>query len=207
MFTKLSTSQRLQVGFVLAMAFLLVLGSNRLNQRHFYTIQTTVNSVFKDRVVVQDLIYQLNTIFHTKELRFVLNDNFKTVGTENLKIEELLTDFRTTDLTSKEFDFLEKLNEQFIHLKELESASLESSGLFSENTRAAAVKKLGGIKRSLNGLAEIQLEESGKLTQVSNKSLSMNILLSKLEVGFLIVIGIAMLALIFHPIEKIRVFN
>ncbi len=207
MFTKLSTLQRIQVGFVLAMAFLLVLGSNRLNQRHFYTIQTTVNSVFKDRVVVQDLIYQLNTIFHTKELRFILNENFKTVVTENLKIEELLTDFGTTDLTSKEFDLLEKLNEQFIHLKKLENERLESPDLFSENTRVAGVKKLDDIKTSLNGLAEIQLEESGQLTQVSNKSLSMNILLSKLEVGFLIVIGIAMLALIFYPIEKVRVLS
>ncbi|CAN0603136.1 unnamed protein product, partial [Ectocarpus sp. 12 AP-2014] len=68
MFTKLTLFQRISVGLVLAIAFLLVLGSNRLNKRHFSTIQNTVNSVYKDRVVVQNLIYELSTTFHKKEL-------------------------------------------------------------------------------------------------------------------------------------------
>mgnify|MGYP000262379828 CR=1 FL=1 len=84
MFAKLTTSQRIQIGLVLAMAFLLVLGSNRLDQRHFSTIQTTVNSVYKDRVVVQDFIYQLTNIFHKKEPR-TLTAAFKFYCDRNLE--------------------------------------------------------------------------------------------------------------------------
>lgn len=202
MFAKLSFPQRLQIGLVLAMAFLLVFGSNRLDQKHFTNIQTAVNSVYKDRVVVQDVIYQLTSVFHDKKLRFILKDNFQTVISENQKVEGLLADFGDTELTLKESDLLDKLNGQFIGLKDLENKVIETSGTHTEGNTGAAVKRLDEIGLSLNSLAKIQLEESGQLTQLSKKSLGMNILLSKLEIGFLIVIGIAMLALIFHPTKK-----
>jgi hypothetical protein len=67
-----------------------------------------------------------------------------------------------------------------------------------------ASKTLDEIELSLDALAQIQLDESGQLTSVSNKALGMNILLSKLEVAFLIIIGLAMLALIFYPASEVR---
>lgn len=202
MFSKLTTPQRIQIGLVLAMAFLLVLGSNRLDQRHFSTIQTTVNSVYKDRVVVQDIIYQLNNIFHRKELRFLLKDNLKSSISENQKVEGLLSDFETTELTAKESKLLGELKVQFSSLRELEHKMSTSFPETVENNDIEAIKTLKQIEEKLDGLSQIQLQQSGQLTQLSNKSLGMNILLSKLEVAFLVIIGIAMLTLIFYPIKQ-----
>jgi len=199
---KLTNGQRMQVGFILAIAFLLVLGSNRLDQRHFSNIQTTVNSVFKDRVVVQDFIYQLNNIFHKKELRLLLNDDFKAITSENQKVEQLLIDFSTTKLTLKESNLLKDLNIGFSKLSVLENKiAVSPTGIISDNG-TIAIKTLMQIQRELDGLAEIQLNESAQLTQLSKKSLGMNMLISQLEVAFLIIIGIAMLVLIFYPIKK-----
>jgi hypothetical protein len=205
MFTKFTTPQRIQIGLVLAMAFLLVLGSNRLDQRHFSTIQATVNSVYKDRVVVQDIIYQMTNIFHAKELRFAFEDNFKNSSSENQKLEGLLSDFEATELTAKESKLLRELKVQFSSLWELENQIAISSHETMDNK--VAIKTLKQIKEKLDGLSQIQLQQSGQLTQLSNKSLGMNILLSKLEVAFLVIIGIAMLALIFYPIRTIRPTN
>jgi len=202
MMAKLTNGQRMQVGFILAIAFLLVLGSNRLDQRHFSNIQTTVNSVFKDRVVVQDFIYQLNNIFHKKELRLLLNDDFKAITSENQKVEQLLIDFSTTKLTLKESNLLKDLNIGFSKLSVLENKiAVSPTGIISDNG-TIAIKTLMQIQRELDGLAEIQLNESAQLTQLSKKSLGMNMLISQLEVAFLIIIGIAMLVLIFYPIKK-----
>ena len=44
-----------------------------------------------------------------------------------------------------------------------------------------------------------KLKESDKLTQLSNKSLGINTLMSQLEIGFLIIIEVFILALIFFP--------
>lgn len=198
MFTKLTTPQRIQIGLVLAMAFLLVLGSNRLDQKHFSTIQTTVNSVHNDRVVVQDYIYQLSSIFYNKELELVKNDSPDT--SQNEKVGQLLIDFGNTELTNDERNHLRTLNGQFGKLQDLENKIIAPStnidadlGIITENT-------LKEIQLSLDALAQIQLSESAQLTQLSQKSLGMNIMLSKLEVAFMIIIGIAMMALIFYPV-------
>jgi len=207
MITKLSAPQRIQIGLVLAMAFLLVLGSNLLDQKHFTNIQNTVNSVYKDRVVVQDYVYRLGNIFHQKELRFILKNNFQGVTSENQEVKQLLDDFGATELTTKESQLLIKLNDQFANLNKLEIKMMGASSANSENNMVSAVKSLDEIGTSLNGLAEIQLDQSGQLIELSKKSLGMNILLSKLEIGFMVVIGAAMLALIFYPVEKIRVIR
>lgn len=207
MFTKLTISQRIQIGLVLAMAFLLVLGSNRLDQRHFSNIQTTVNSVYKDRVVVQNIIYQLSTIFHDREQQLMLKDSFIPKVSENKKVTQLLSDFRATKLTPKESNLLGTLMTQFSRLQELEYSLKETPISMSADRRMAMVKKFEEIRFSLDGLSHIQLEESELLTQLSNKSLGMNILLSKLEVAFLVIIGIAMLVLIFNPMNTLHAFN
>ncbi|MGB6151482.1 MAG: hypothetical protein WBG48_05775 [Pricia sp.] len=214
MFTNLSTAQRLQVGLILGMAFLLVLGSNRIDQRHFSTVQNTVNSVHDDRVVVQNLIYRLNTIFHQKELLLVQHKTNAGNKAENRQIDELLGDFGATKLTNSEGRLLGQLNQQFSTLKDLEN---QGTPFYDQNIAASGdtmlpttnqhltvsgrkmLSTLENIKNSLAGLSEIQLSESKQLIQLSNKSLGMNIMLSNLEVVLMIIIGIAMLVLIFYP--------
>jgi len=198
MFAKLTLAQRIQVGLVLVMAFLLVLGSNRLDKRHFATVQTTVNSVFKDRVVAQDYIHQLSSIFHAKELRFILDKDKAQASDENKKIYNLLEEFENTELTTEESKLLKKLNFKFQNLLELENrrSSAESDIIHPDYKLVAAV--FTDIKEGLNGLAQIQLEQSEELTQLSNKSLGVNILLSKLEVLFLAVVAVVMLVLVFY---------
>ena len=202
MFTKLSTRQRIQVGLILAMAFLLVLGSNRLYQRHFSTIRTTVNSVYQDRVVVQDYIYQLSSIFHDKELELITNNH--PDPSQNEKVAQLLVDFRNTELTIDEQNQLNKLSGQFEKLKDVENRIIKPLTEIDSDLGIVASKTLDEMQLSLDVLAKIQLDESGQLTSISNKSLGINILLSKLEVAFLIVIGLAMSALIFYPAFKMR---
>lgn len=51
------------------------------------------------------------------------------------------------------------------------------------------------ISSTLDQLANVQLSESHELTELSKKSLNINQLLSKLEMAFLIIIGILLLML------------
>ncbi|AIY15167.1 hypothetical protein [Cellulophaga baltica] len=201
MFKNFTIAQKVQVGLILGIAFLLVLGTNRLDKRHFSTVQTTVNSVYKDRVIVQNLIYKLNAIFHAKEIRFIRKKDFNTIPDENQKAEELFSAFAATKLTGKEKNVLNGLQDQFQKLKKLETDLFQSFSSLEENHLIATERMLGNMGKNLDVLAKIQLEESRELTQLSNKSLGMTILLSKLEVAFLILIGIAMLALIFYPVK------
>ena len=50
---------RLNTIMALAVVFLMVLATNRIDQHHFETAQKTVNEVYKDRVMVQGYIYSI----------------------------------------------------------------------------------------------------------------------------------------------------
>lgn len=202
MFKKLTIPQRIQIGLVLAMTFLLVLGSNRMDQRHFSTIQNTVNSVYNDRVVVQAYIYELSSIFFNKKFDLLTEKRPNT--SKNEKVEQLLLDFRKTELTPNELKHLNELSVKFGKLQDVEDRIVNPSTAIDADLGIIADKTLDEIHLSLDALANIQLSESAQLTHLSNKSLGMNILLSKLEVAFLIIIGIAMMALIFYPIRTMQ---
>jgi len=195
----LSIKQRILVGLVLATAFLLVLAANLVDRRHFSTIQHAIVSIHDDRVVVQDFIYQLRNHLHDSELEVVDNGRLTTNRAEKISI--LLDDFARTDLTRQEALFLEQLRQEFTDLaSQIPMASLNMK---DDNAKTKAIKHIGGIKKTLDSLEEIQLEESRQLTKLSEKSLKVNRLLSNLEVGFLIVLGVSILMLIFQPITTL----
>jgi hypothetical protein len=151
--------------------------------------------------VVQNLIYELSTIFHKKELRYILkNKDIKARGLENKKVEEILATFRETELTSKEYNLLVKLSTAFEDLVSIEGKVFNTSS--TDQEKESVLSSIKAMELKLDGLAKIQLEESKQLTGLSNKSLGMNVLMSRLEVGFMIVIGIFMMALIFYPVKK-----
>ncbi|WP_421813274.1 hypothetical protein [Flagellimonas sp.] len=185
--------QRIHTGFVLAAAFLLVLASNRLNNRNFSTVEHGVDSVFEDRLVVQEYIYTLNNLFHKKELYLSSNTRNHKAIPQYPEINNILADFEKTDLTREESLFLTSLKENYAELKTLE-ANYTNDGVSKEKI----VSVLGSISGNLDELAEVQLSEGRLLTQRSKRSLGMNQLLSTIEIVFLIIIGILFIVIVFH---------
>lgn len=190
---KRTIKQRINAGFVLAAAFLLVLASNRLNNRNFSAVEHGVDSVFEDRLVVQEYIYRLNNLFHKKELFLAKN----ILNQENIpqypEIKTILADFEKTDLTREESQFLTSLKDNYTRLK-----TLEGQRMNSEASGKEIVSVLGNISRDLDELAEVQLSEGRQMTQRSKRSLGMNQMLSRIEIVFLIIIGILFLVIVFH---------
>ena len=58
------------------------------------------------------------------------------------------------------------------------------------------------IKADLIKLSEIQIKESKNLTSIAQKSLDTNNLMSKLEIGFLVLIGLIIQFTIFYRVKK-----
>ncbi|WP_421812689.1 hypothetical protein [Flagellimonas sp.] len=195
----LSIKQRILVGLVLATAFLLVLTANLVDRPHFSTIQHAIVSIHDDRVVVQDFIYQLRNHLHDSELEVVDNGRFTTNRAEKISI--LIDDFARTDPTRQEALFLKRLRQEFTDLAS--QTPMASLNIKDDNAKTKAIKHIGGIKKTLDSLEEIQLEESGQLTKLSEKSLKVNMMLSNLEIGFLIVITVSILMLVFQPVKTL----
>ncbi|HKL90663.1 MAG TPA: hypothetical protein VJ880_05735 [Allomuricauda sp.] len=198
--TKLSLKQRILVGFVLAMAFLLVIGANLMDRRQFSTIQKSIASIHDDRVIVQDYIYQLRNLLHAQELK-VLNRGSIEKNDVSDRAVLLLEDFEKTELTWEEANFLKRLREQFSKLESYQLANM--SNIDQEESKSTVLNHMYKTKETLDALEEIQIEESGHLTQLSEKTLTVNIMLSNLEIGFMIIIGVSILILVFQPIRTL----
>lgn len=202
MFRGLTIMQRIPIVLTLLLAFALVLGSNRMDKRHFSEIDARVNSVYKDRVLVQGYIYELSNIFHYKELEIIQENELSDQAAINQKVDRLLSDFSLTQLTREESKELNELVALFDDLKENEQIIINTSNVSNNDVRSAAASTLQNINQTLDRLSDIQLEESDKLTILSKDSLRMITMLSSIEIIFLIIIGIITLVMIFYPVKE-----
>ncbi len=196
MSSNLSISQRILIGLVLITAFALVLGSNRLDKKHFAEIDHRVNSLYQDRVVVQGYIHQLSNIFHEKELKIIQGKELADKTAVNEQVNNILIDFINTELTRDEAKRLNELKSLFERYKKIEA------DLINENNKTAAINTLHKIGEKLDSLVDIQLDESGKQTILSNDSLRMTTLLSNIEIAFLVILAAGVLLLMFVPVKE-----
>ncbi|MEY8847945.1 MCP four helix bundle domain-containing protein [Psychroserpens sp. XS_ASV72] len=189
---KNSFSNRINIGFALLVVFLLVFATNRIDKRHFETVQDTLTTVYEDRVVAQDYVYKMNNIMHQKQLQ--LKDSSKTDNQNNLNKEfaTLIDVFSTTKLTPQESKTFEDLKKNFETLKTNES---------KDNTKMLA-SNINAIKTDLNNLALIQLTESKYKVGIAQKSLDTNNLMSTLEMVFLVLIGFIVQFALFYRVKK-----
>ncbi|UAM99813.1 hypothetical protein K8354_08445 [Polaribacter litorisediminis] len=186
---------RINIGLAVTIVLLLVFATNRIDKRHFETIQNTIATLHTDRVVAQDFIYKMNTIIYQKQLLKVdESDKNKNL---NKDFYALLDNFSQTKLTIKEAEIFEKLKTDFAHLILKEKKVVEGSML-----KDTLINRLNSIKNNLVHLSEIQISESKHLTGLAQKSLDTNNLMSNLEIGFIVLIGLLLQYTIFYRVKK-----
>lgn len=148
--------------------------------------QDTVNSVYDDRVVAQDYIYQLSGLFHQKERAIGERESF--LGSLNDSILGLMSRFEKTKLTRSESEFFIDLRKNYQELTLLEQKfSLQTYPRIS--TQKDIQMELMEIRQNLDDLEGVQFTEGAQMTKRSTRALGMNVLLSKIELVFLVVMG------------------
>ncbi|PHQ31065.1 hypothetical protein [Leeuwenhoekiella nanhaiensis] len=198
----LNTARRINTILALAVVFLLVLATNRIDQHHFKTAQANMNEVFEDRVLVQDYIFSISRELHTRQMKLygavLQTTNSGSEQTEN--VSQILSKFEATKLTPAEYNLLKQFKSDF---STLEGLDRNPSTQTDVQLRKRKSDQLAALQQNLLELSEIQVRESRRLTRESQKSLDVSNLLANLEIFFLIVIGIALQVLIFYKSKKL----
>ena len=188
---------RINIGLALTIVLLLVFATNRIDKKHFDTVQNAISTLHSDRVVAQDYIYKMNTIVYKKHLYIVTNPATNTNQKLNAEFNTLLDLFSNTELTAKEFAVFERLQSDFTKFIAIEKTTT-ADNLDSKTV----IKNLEIIKTDLITLSEIQMSESKHLTSLAQKSLDSNSLMSNLEIGFIVLIGLLIQLTIFYRVRK-----
>jgi len=182
--------------------FLLIISTNLIDKNNFERVKESVQTIYEDRLIAKDIIFDMMDYVHQKEMALIKQDsNF--YKTENLKVEtglsNLLTRFENTKLTQNELKIFEKLTND---LQELNQLELKYQNSNYQNSKQLKVQ-LEKVKQDLNDLSDIQIDEGGRQLSISKKALQNVELFTQLEIYILIFLAIVIqIIVIYRPKQK-----
>lgn len=187
--------------------FILILATNLIDKDHFERIENSVNSIYEDRLVASDLIFEMSHLTFQKNLRYYSADTVfskKDFRPINVKIEGCISRFYETELTKPESEILTALESNFEKLETLENQFFNTqdkqpkSILFLELTN-----QINAINNQLYQLSDIQIDEGKRQQSIASSSADLVALFTRFEIIALVILGLLIqLILLYNPDKK-----
>ncbi len=192
---------KLKIALLLCIILIAVFINNRIESGIISNLGSSFTSVYEDRLVVESYIFQLSNHLHNK--KYLLNqlDNNDTKITNskiiaaNAAINQLVSDFEKTKLTSQEESLLNLFKNELNVLEEG-----ESKYLISPSTQKS-IQLNENFSRGfhlLAGLSAVQMFEGKHLYENSQKAVLSNASTAQFELVLIIIIGLIIISLIFE---------
>ena len=180
------------------MIFILIIATNLIDRNNFVRIKDSLETIYKDRLIAKDLIFEISKAVQEKELAaakldsvFFLNRNKKV----NIDIETAIAAFEETKLTVKEAKVFNDFKNNIAVLKKSEVLKP-----FKDNSYNNQLLK---VKKNLYDLSKIQMNEGKKQMSISKRAIDSIELFTQLEIYALIFLGIIVqVIVIYNPKEK-----
>lgn len=177
--------------------FVLVLTTNLIDKDSFNKLRHSVTTIYEDRVVASNLIFEMTILIQEKEIALAISDStfFKAKNdTVNQNIENLILRYEKTRLTNEEEEIFDQLKQDLNKLKELEKKYANSG---SDNN-IAVFKSIDDIVHNLYNLSKVQLKEGRKQMLLSNKTMETIDLFTQVEIIFLIAMALIIQIIILY---------
>ncbi|SEP60027.1 MCP four helix bundle domain-containing protein [Neolewinella agarilytica] len=180
----------------IVLVFLLVITTNLIDRQNFMIIEASIETIYADRIIAQDIIYDISKEVTKKEISYVKpnSDQFPDGNSsENNRIEEYLKLFATTKLTAKEKMVFDQLKSKLRDLR-LTEASVVRDQKSGERLQTAIL----AVREQLDELADIQVQEGKRELYESKKALGTAHLFTQLEIAALILMAILIQVIILY---------
>ncbi len=163
------------------------------HRRNLAELQDSFSSMYADRLVTTDQLYELSHMIIDKKL-LLDREGENIIGKRihmNDSILQLLTKYEDTYLTVEEKALLSSLKNQIRISRqfELQYNNLSTSSQ-SEELKLELSKQYDLILLELKKLTNLQLQEGQMLTNESKKIVSSDIIAFRLEIGLFIILGL-----------------
>jgi cell division protein FtsL len=178
--------------------FFIILATNLIDRKNFKIVKNSVETIYADRLLAQDILLDLSGFIWEKELAQIKYDRLQFENkniTINTRVEELMDLFSETRLTYREEIVFGQLEKNFERLKGFERTEIQlPNPKFSEY--------LGLIKDNLDDLSEIQIEEGKRELFESQRAMASVDLFTHLEIYALIIIAIFIQIVVMYNPKK-----
>ncbi len=182
------------------LVFILIITTNLIDKNNFTRVRDSVETIYEDRLIAKDLIYEINNAIHEKQIAVISMDStfFSSRNKEiNQNVEALIERYKQTKLTVRENEVFNDLMDKITKVKPLENATIE------ELSKNSYVKDITEIKECLKELSKIQLEEGSKQVSISQKALQTVELFTQIEIYLLVFLAIVIqIIVMYNPKEE-----
>jgi hypothetical protein len=189
----------------LVVVFLLILATNLIDRQHFVRVKDALITIYEDRLVVKGYVYNLSRILEEKRIALAASDAAffeKRNSVYNDSLDVLIEKFYDTKLTDEEKRYLDDFSSKVDRL-EKEEQKYSSSEVVSSDNKTVLEQQLLSLKKDLDALAGIQLDEGKRQLYIATRSVDTIELFTRMEIIALIIIGIIVQVIILYkPREK-----
>ncbi|MCO4293200.1 MCP four helix bundle domain-containing protein [Solitalea sp. MAHUQ-68] len=199
--------QKIKISALLVLVFVIVLFKNIYDRKNVVALGASFSTVYEDRLLAESYIFHFSESLHQK-MNDIQNANLSVSNVKPLKeklykanatIDSLFLSYESTRLTVRESTYYNEFKQTVLNLRKLEDQYLNSSFEQGSVPKFITVMdfKLNAALIKLNQLSEIQISEGKALNEQSKKIIARSTLLTQLELGILIFIGLIIQVLIF----------
>ena len=179
--------------------FIIVITTNLIDKDNFNRLRYSVITIYEDRIVANDLIFEILLLIHEKEMAVAVSDSsffYNENDKINRDIKDLIERYEQTKLTNQEQKIFNDLKEGFTKLNSLE-AKLTASDADQEIT-ANLIDSINEIVNNLYDLSKVQLTEGKTQMLASNKAMDTIDVFTQVEIVFLILMAIIILTIVLY---------
>ena len=184
------------------MVFVLIIATNLIDKNNFVRVRDSVVTIYEDRLVANDLIFEMLKSVQEKELAVAISDStfFDNINSKvNHNIEALVSRFEETKLTSQEENVFTDLKQNVKLLVDAETKFLNSG--YTDN--AQIIKHIESLKTNLSDLSKIQLTEGNRQMSISKRALDSVELFTQIEIFILVFLAIVIqIIVMYNPKTK-----
>lgn len=180
------------------LVFFIVLATNIIDRDNFNTLSYSVATIYEDRIVANDLIFEMSRLIQDKEIAVVTNDTafFQKKNNDlNREINILIESYKRTKLTGKEKFVFNQLQDE---LKTLERKEINETIQTSD-----LLESLDKVNQHLYDLSKIQLHEGRRQVFISNKAKDTINMFTQGETIFLILMAILIQIIILYTPKEV----
>ena len=179
--------------------FIIILTTNLIDKDNFNRLRYSVTTIYEDRIVASDLIFEITILIQEKEMALATEDSlFFTTRNDkiNQDIQRFIARYEETKLTSIEEEIFNNLKGEIQNLTGLERKYIGAS--LQNNTDL--FESIDDIIHHLYDLSKVQLKEGRREMLMSNKTMETIDLFTQVEIIFLIFMAVLVQIIILYKL-------
>ncbi len=180
----------------IVLVFLLVLTTNLVDRQNFRVMKDSIEAIYADRLVAQDIILDISKEVWEKEIGYASAGSpppVDRITTGHAGIGQAIDRFAATTLTPQEEVVFDRLKASLRELKEREDAL--ATGQVS---RREVMESLETVKEELVELSAIQMKEGRRQLFAGKEAVGLADLFTQLEIGALLILAVCVQVIILY---------